>query len=188
MLRLLRTRPLPKLTALPIIGVRSGDRVLVVGAGDPALPAELAKVTGLNGHLVVVDRERGAAERVEHAAMQAGALVAFEDAPPTMLPFDPDDFRVVVMNRRLATLSDSDQVGALTEAQRVVKPRGRLVVVEASTRRGLFSLLAGRQRTFTASELQTMLERAGWSASRELANVEGTIYMEARKILSAPST
>jgi ubiquinone/menaquinone biosynthesis C-methylase UbiE len=123
---LLRLRPMPvSQTAVAMVGARSGDRVLVVGADEAWLPAELAKATHLTGHVIVADRAEAARKRVEAAAERAGAFFEFEDAPPTKLPFPDDDFNIVVANHRLSRLNDSDRVQCLAELRRVLKPGGR---------------------------------------------------------------
>jgi ubiquinone/menaquinone biosynthesis C-methylase UbiE len=164
-----------------MIGAKAGDEVLVIGAGDAALAAEIARVTGLNGRLVVVDRAEGARARVEAAAGRAGALVEFEDAPPTMLPIDPDSYRIVVIANRLSSLAGSDRAGCCAEACRVLKPGGRLVVIDGARRPGIFGLFSQQSATIAEEEVLTLLARSGARAGRRLAAVDAVAYYEALK-------
>ena len=160
-----------------MIGARAGDVVLVVGANDAGLAAGVALVTGLNGRTVVLDRADGASTRVEEAAAEAGALVEYQDAPPAMLPLDDATFDVVVI---LTNARPDDRRAVVTEAVRVLKPGGRVLVRTASGRGGLI----GAARTAAADEPGSpldLLARAGAIAARCLADVQGVAYFEARK-------
>jgi ubiquinone/menaquinone biosynthesis C-methylase UbiE len=176
-----RQGPSAHQTSLAMIGAKAGDEVLVIGAGDAALAAEIARVTGLNGRLVVVDRAEGARARVEAAAGRAGALVEFEDAPPTMLPIDPDSYRIVVIANRLSSLAGSDRAGCCAEACRVLKPGGRLVVIDGARRPGIFGLFSQQSATIAEEEVLTLLARSGARAGRRLAAVDAVAYYEALK-------
>ena len=78
-------------------GVKPADSVLVVGASDGGLAADVALVTGLNGRTVVVDSAAVSQAGVDAAAAKVGALVEFLVAPATALPLDPEGFDVVIV-------------------------------------------------------------------------------------------
>jgi ubiquinone/menaquinone biosynthesis C-methylase UbiE len=162
-----------------MVGARPGDRVLVIGAADPGLAAALALVTGLTGEVRAVDRAPGAAQRVAGAAAKAGALVEFDDAPPTMLPFEAGAFDVAVINRRLSSLVERDRILCAGEALRILRPGGRLVAIDAVPRSGLFGLLSQSRTTLTPDLLREILTQAGCRATRVLGEADGIIYMEA---------
>src|SRR5262245_41455899 len=50
-------------TELAMVGARAGERVIVLGARDPGLAAALARVTGADGELIVVDDDADAPAR-----------------------------------------------------------------------------------------------------------------------------
>jgi len=175
-------------TGFAMVGARAGDRVLVLGAPgkeEAALAAEIAAITGLNGRTVVIDVGAEARARVERAAAKAGSLVEFEWAPVTMLPLNAGEFDIAVINRQLALLDGRNRIACCEEALRVVKPRGRVVVIEALRRPGLFGLLPSRQPGLPLDESRAALVAAGARAARQLADVDGVIYLEA---LSAGTT
>ncbi len=166
-------------TGLAMVGARAGDHVLVLGAADAALAAEIGTVTGLNGRIMVVDVGQEARTRVERAAIKAGALVEFEWAPVTMLPLTAGEFDIVVINRQLVHQEGRNRIACCEEALRVVKPRGRVIAIEGLRRPGLFGLLPTREPGLPAEESRAALIAAGARAARQLAEVDGVIYLEA---------
>lgn len=165
-----------------MVGARAGDRVVILGVPGTeaaALAAEIALTTGLNGRTVVVDVGTAARERAERAAAKAGALIEFEWAPVTMLPLNTGEFDIAVINRQLVHQEGRNRIACCEEALRVVKARGRVVVIEALRRPGLFGLLPSRQPGLPAEESRAALVAAGAGAARELAEVDGVIYLEA---------
>lgn len=176
----LRRGPSPYQTALAMVGARAGDRVLVVGAGDATLAAELALVTGLNGETRVADHAARADRRVEAAARRAGALVEFTQAPPAALPVDTGSVDISVLNRCLTRPDVPDRAGALAEAFRALRPGGRLIVIEGPEHTGPLGLKRGGPAPATGDVL-ALIEGAGGRAGRLLAEAEGVAYFEALK-------
>src|SRR5215472_1963867 len=136
---MLREGPSPHRTSVAMVGARPGDRVLVVGAGNAGFPAELAQVTGLTGEVRVADDAPGAAAAIEAAVRRTGALVELDQAPATRLPFDAGSFDVVVINRRFGPQNDADRAASASEAVRIARPGGRIVVIEDAAATGLFA-------------------------------------------------
>jgi phosphatidylethanolamine/phosphatidyl-N-methylethanolamine N-methyltransferase len=172
--------PPPYQTALAMIGAKRGDRLLVIGAGTGDLPAQLALVTGLNGTTLVVDRSPDARARVESAATEAGALVEFEPAPPTMLPQATGGFDLVVIQHELSVSAARARVAV--EAARVVRPGGRVIVVEKAARPGVFGVLSRTVADIVpAATLRDLLVSVGLRAARVLAERDGVSYVEGVK-------
>jgi arsenite methyltransferase len=168
----------PHRTAVSMVGARPGDSVLFCGSGRPDLSGAVAKVTGLNGQTAVVDRKDGAAKRVAAGARDAGALVDFEDAPLTMLPFDAGQWDAVVLPDGFAELAGK-AASVLSEAVRVLRPGGRIVVLDRMSRPGLFGLFRTADGTAVPAETVTnALKAAGLRGVRVLAEVEGVRYTE----------
>ena len=161
-----------------MVGARPGDSVLFCGAGRPDLAGAVGVVTGLNGQTTVVDRKDGAAKRVAAGAKEAGALVDFENAPLTMLPFDEGQWNAVVLPEGLAALG-GEATNVLAEAVRVLKRGGRVVILDQVSRPGLFGLFRTPDNTAVPSETTTRaLSAAGLRGVRVLAEVEGVRYTE----------
>jgi ubiquinone/menaquinone biosynthesis C-methylase UbiE len=168
----------PHHTALAMIGARAGDRVVVLGANDAGLAAEVALVTGLNGTTTVCG-EDAARARVEDAAGDAGALVEFEAAPLSALPFENGSRDVAVLASGVAAQPPDERDAAVAEAMRVLRPGGRVVLIDRAKAGGLFRSAAPRR---PAADAIAILRRAGAGATRQLADVDGIAYYEGRKL------
>ncbi len=162
-----------------MIGPRAADAVLVLGARDPSIAAEIGTVTRLNGRTVVVGESSGAAAAVDRAAEQAGALLEFISAPVDALPFDAGTFHIVVAPE-LAEWPEDRRAWRLAEAVRVLAPGGRVIVMTGATGRGLLGRVAPPS-SLDADTVIGLLLRTGLLAARKLAEAEKVTYYEARK-------
>src|SRR6187399_1399793 len=138
MLKWFRQGPPPYQTSLAMVGVRPGDRVLVAGKPEPELPAQLARLTGLNGQTVVVNQPADRRVAIEKAAATEGVLVEFADAPPTELPADDGVVDIVVLALHLSHTDPSAWRALLAEGFRSLRPGGRFLVIAGTRRTGLF--------------------------------------------------
>lgn len=183
-----RKGPSPYQTPLAMIGAKSGDSVVVVSADDPALAAELACVTGLNGQTTVVDDDSSARERVEAAAAAAGTLIEFAAASPAHLPFD-DGSRDIVVVSGLAAIDARSRDAVVEDVARVLRYGGRVVIIDGRRRTGLLGSLPSARPRLIGADVLSALDRAGLKARRLLAEAGGVAFYEARKAppLAAPS-
>ena len=179
----------PHQTALAMVGAKPGQQVLVIGAGNGRLAAALAGVTGLNGRTLVVDASAGAETAVNAAAADAGALVEFAQGTCAQLESGGSLFDIVVVHRRL-TAPNVDRGGILDEAARVVRPGGRVVVIEGKGASGWRGLLQKPgPPAISGASVCDLLTAAGLLATRVLAESEGVTYVEgARRPGSGPMT
>ncbi len=83
--------------SVSMAGAKLGDRVLVVGCGDPYLVAGLAAKAGLTGRLCAVDASAQRATEAGRVALKEGALAETSTADPSALPFEAESFDLVVM-------------------------------------------------------------------------------------------
>jgi SAM-dependent methyltransferase len=166
-------------TWLAMVGPRAADAVLVLGAREPSIAAEIGAVTRLNGRTVVVDQGAGAAAATERAGEIAGALLEFVAAPAEALPFDTATFHIVVAPE-LADWPAEQRAPRLAEAVRVLQPGGRVVVMVGGPGRGPFGKFARRPSLDTDTVLG-LLTRSGLLAGRRLAETAGFTFYEARK-------
>jgi ubiquinone/menaquinone biosynthesis C-methylase UbiE len=178
-MKLFRSGLPPHHTALAMIGAKPASTVLVIGAADPSLAAEVALITGLNGRTVTAaDAHAGAA--VQAAADRAGALVDFEPVTGDQLPFDPDAFDIVVIQQQLGARPEA-QAAITAEAARVVRSGGRIVAIEGEQRSGGLAMWRRATPHLGGDAMVSLLNAAGLIAVRVLGESEGMVYAEGRK-------
>jgi SAM-dependent methyltransferase len=169
----------PHQTALAVIGAKAGQSAIFFGARNPPIAAEVGRITGLNGRTVVVDEDAAAGRAVDRAAGKAGALVEFVNAPLSAVPNDAGQFDVAVIVAGLAARRDDARLAICREAYRLIRPGGRVIIVEERARGGLLGGDAGP--TLPENDARSLLERCGALAARRLADAEQVTYDEARK-------
>lgn len=115
--------------------VAAGDRVLdcCTGTGDLAL-ALAPRATSL-GEVVATDFAPAMLAHARAKPAPAGAPVRFELADITRLPYADGEFAAATVAFGVRNVPDLD--AALAEMRRVVRPGGRVVVLEISTPPGL---------------------------------------------------
>jgi predicted methyltransferase len=170
--------------------VRMGEKLLHVGAGDPALFTALAGKVGLTGRACAVVESEMADARMQAAAAEAGVLVDTEQVQNGLLPDGNDSADVIVVDLTppgafLLALDQAARVALARDLLRVLRPGGRLVVVEREPRR-LFGLASGHapalDRFRAEGGAQAMLTAAGFHPTRVLADRDGQRYTEGLKV------
>jgi SAM-dependent methyltransferase len=177
-----RTGLSPFQTPLAMIGAKSGHTVVVLGAADPPLAAQVALVTGLTGRTLVIDPDESARARVEKAAVEAGALVDVEIAPLRSLPLEADSVDVVVLSGDLGARTADERHFVAAETVRVLRPGGRVVAIEVRPRTGLRGAFSRSGPPAVKAEiLREVLVATGFRAARVLSQGQSGTYIEAVK-------
>jgi ubiquinone/menaquinone biosynthesis C-methylase UbiE len=168
--------------SVSMAGVKLGDRVLVLGSSDARLIAALSLKAGLTGRAVAVDESSDVAQAAERIALREGALIETASGPLTALPFEPGTFDLVVLRDVLRRLEPGARLGVAAEAQRMLRPGGRCMVIETVAASGLAGLFGGKgSSSTTGDETSTALQQTGFVAVRPLAEREGVLFVEAVK-------
>ena len=170
--------PLP----VAMAAVKLGQRLLAVGATDPALIAQLATKAGLTGRACVVDPDPERLAAGAAAIEREGALVEAAQAAFGAWPYESESFDVVVMPRILALLDGPSRARCATDVMRVLRGGGRAIAIDPAPRKGLGALL-GRGEAGDPSYRggAAVLQAAGFTAVRELAEAEGVVFVEGIK-------
>jgi SAM-dependent methyltransferase len=169
--------PLP----VSMAGVKLGDRFLAVGVRDPALIAVLAAKAGLTGTACAVDADEAAARRAAAAIEAAGSLADVTTAPWGMWPYENDSFDVAVIRDLLPALSADNRWRSVAQVLRVLRPGGRVIVIERAPRGGFGALLNRPSADPHYAGPLAALKDEGFAAVRELANLDGVLYVEGIK-------
>lgn len=174
----------PRDLEVSMVGLKLGSSVLQLGGRDGQLIAALAKAVGISGEACAVVQTAEEADGVQRAAGKAGVLVDVKKASPGALPFDADSFDVVVVPDLVGELRMNARVLWLQDALRVLKPNGRVVIIEAAQRGGLGSWFSQRSldRTYLANGgARGALEAEGFRVVRLLAERDGRSFIEGTK-------
>ena len=174
--------PPPPAQLVEFVRRLSARRALDLGCGDGRLTSELraARVFGADVSEVALERAR--------ARLPAAELRAL--SPGEALPYPDCDFDLVLCAETLEHVQDVQ--GLLSEARRVLEPRGRLALTTPAHGRltGLDVLVRGLERRFdpfsphlrffTAGSLRGALEQTGFELL-SLRRSKGTLLATATR-------
>ncbi len=117
---------------IELSGVRSGNAVLDIAGGTGDLAARFADIVGPTGQVVLADINDSMLKVGRDKLLDNGRLgnLEFVQADAQSLPFPDESFDCVTIAFGLRNVTDKDT--ALRSMLRVLKPGGRLLVLEFS--------------------------------------------------------
>ncbi len=117
---------------IELSGIRKGNAVLDIAGGTGDLAARFAELVGPEGRVVLADINGSMLEVGRDKLLDNGRLgsIEFVQADAQYLPFPDDSFDCVTIAFGLRNVTDKDL--ALRSMLRVLKPGGRLLVLEFS--------------------------------------------------------
>jgi ubiquinone/menaquinone biosynthesis C-methylase UbiE len=165
--------------------VSSGEFVLDVGCGTGTLAIAAKRRVGDGGTVDGIDPSVEMIERARKKATRAHSGAAFRVAHAESLPFETSHFDVVLSTVMLHHLPRAVRAQAIQEMRRVVKPGGRILIVDFGTRtskhRGLIAHFHRHGRVSMA-DLTALVESASLNAVESGSVGVGTlIYMLAAR-------
>jgi ubiquinone/menaquinone biosynthesis C-methylase UbiE len=116
-------------------GVRMGERFLQIGCHDRALLSGLAAKVGLSGTAAVAAFDETQAKKAGGVGAKVGALIETHRVEGLALPFDSDQFDMIVVDDTggtFAAIDETSRVSYLRDARRVVRAGGRIEVIEGT--------------------------------------------------------
>jgi SAM-dependent methyltransferase len=114
---------------LELLALQRGETVLDIGSGPGFLAVEMAEVVGAEGSVYGIDpSESMLAIAAEREPLERSAALHFRTGGATDLPFDDASFDAVTSTQVYEYVEDMPR--ALSEAYRVLRPGGRLLVLD----------------------------------------------------------
>jgi len=119
-----------KAFTVTLSGVREGERVLDVAGGSGDMALEFAKRAGASGEVWLTDINRSMLEVGRDRLLDRGRAVPAAQCDAERLPFPSNYFDCVSVTFGLRNMTHKER--ALAEMRRVLRPGGRLLVLEFS--------------------------------------------------------
>ena len=119
-----------KAYAVAVAAVREGDKVLDIAGGTGDLARAFARQVGERGLVVLTDINEAMLRRGRDRLLDEGSLVPTALCDAEALPFAAESFDLVSVAFGLRNMTHKER--ALAEMHRVLRPGGRLLVLEFS--------------------------------------------------------
>jgi ubiquinone/menaquinone biosynthesis C-methylase UbiE len=148
---------------LKLARLQPGEAVLDVGCGTGTLAIAAKREVGAAGKVSGIDASPEMLARAAMKARRAGIDVAFTEAPAQALPFPDASFDVVLTSVMLHHLPRPARAQCASEMRRVLKPGGRVLVVDfaMSQEKGLMTHLHRRHGHVKLDDIVALLGAAG---------------------------
>jgi len=119
-----------KAFTLQVAGARTGERVLDIAGGTGDLASSFRAKVGPSGEVWLTDINNAMLTRGRDRLLDEGKLGPVAQCDAEKLPFPDNYFDIVTVAFGLRNMTHKEQ--ALTEMRRVLRPGGRLLVLEFS--------------------------------------------------------
>jgi demethylmenaquinone methyltransferase/2-methoxy-6-polyprenyl-1,4-benzoquinol methylase len=115
---------------IALSGVKSGEKILDLAGGTGDLAAKFAKLVGADGQIVLADINAAMLQVGRERLLDKGILVNYTQVNAECLPFNDNTFDLITIAFGLRNVTDKEI--ALASMLRVLKPGGRLLILEFS--------------------------------------------------------
>lgn len=158
-----------KKVAIELSGVRPGHRVLDLAGGTGDLTKEFSKLVGPAGQVILADINASMLEVGRTKLTNQGYVgnIDYVQANAERLPFASNQFDLITIAFGLRNVTDKQQ--ALNDMARILKPGGRLLVLEFSKPTNPLMAKAYDLYSFTALPLMGRLIAGDADSYRYLA-------------------
>ena len=157
--------------SLMLAKIQPGESLLDMGCGTGMLILEAEKIIGPTGAVVGLDVELEMIAQARRKAAKAKSRAAFEVASIEHIPYPEASFDVAISSAVIHHLTQAQIEQGLVELYRVLKPKGRLLVVDLDlSRRSLASRLPGHRRLAKQDHVRNQVP--GWLQTAGFSNIK----------------
>lgn len=167
---------------LRFVELRAGETVLDVGCGTGGLALAAKRQVGPAGTVFGIDASADMLARAERKTRRAGLEVVFKLASAQELPFADASVDAVAATLMLHHLPRTSRARFLQEVRRVLKPAGRLLLVDFTTPGGKQSV--SHFHRHGAISFDAMIELC-WDAGLKVADSGEVGFRSLRFVLAA---
>jgi ubiquinone/menaquinone biosynthesis C-methylase UbiE len=148
--------------------IKAGDCVLEVGCGTGTLTLAAKRKAGPTGQVAGIDMLPGMIEASRKKAALANQEITFQVGSIAEIPFSDKQFDAVMCSFMIFHMSAETRSKGIAEIYRVLKPGGRLLVVDLATpkptvSRAIARLLLGFMLGHEPSELLPVMQSFGFT-------------------------
>lgn len=148
--------------------LQPGQALLDIGCGTGHLLLEAEKVIGHQGTAVGLDVEPAMIEQAKKHAAKKHSHATFDVASVDQIPFPDNSFDVAIQTLVFHHLNEAQKEKGLAELSRILKPNGRLLIVDLNpSRRSIATSLPGHNRLeqvdHVLTEVVQRMETAGFT-------------------------
>jgi ubiquinone/menaquinone biosynthesis C-methylase UbiE len=149
-------------------GVKSGCYVLEVGSGTGTLAIAAKKKVGTAGKVNGIDVIPGMIETSKEKAKQANEDVSFDLGSIADIPFEANTFDIVICSFMIFHIAEKTRRKGLSEIHRVLKPKGKLFIVDlglpqGAIQRKLARIFLGYMINHELEELKPSFQENGFA-------------------------
>jgi ubiquinone/menaquinone biosynthesis C-methylase UbiE len=148
--------------------IKPGDSVLEVGCGTGTLTLAAKRQAGPTGTVFGIDIIPGMIEVSQRKAAEAKEDITFQLGSIADIPFPSNQFDAVMCSFMIFHMSETTMLKGIAEAYRVLKPQGRLLVLDLALptqpfQRFMAQKLFGIMLQHDLHELLPLMEAAHFS-------------------------
>lgn len=167
-------------TTVELAQIKQGDNVLEIGCATGSLTVAAKQQAGRNSLVAAIDIIPGMIEVSKEKSQKANLDIDFKLGSIDNIPFPDCQFDVVICSFMIFHMSDKVRNKGIEEIYRVLKPGGRLLVLDVvlpqkNFSRILLKLLLGFMLKHELNELMPKLESTGF-AKTEIAQAKFRIF------------
>lgn len=177
---------------LQLAAIKSGKKLLDVGCGTGTLAIGAKEIVRGEGLVAGVDASPRMIARAKGKAARAGVDVDFVEGTAQALPFADRSFDVVMSTTVIHCLPEAQRGHCFAEMARVLKPEGRLLLVDfggaPESKRGVLGHMQVHRRFQLADERPRLAEAGFAECASGTMGIIDLHYILAAKAADAGNT